>query len=89
MYYVPDKTMIAGFYECKKCSERFLSVQIMPKCICPYCGETPDMEIGPDDVMPDACEDAVLLEVIEGEDNVERMDGLLSLALTGGDYEWL
>ena len=27
-------------------------------------------------------------EIVEGE-NVEKMDRLLSLAITGGDYEWL
>ena len=47
-----------------------------------------DLEIGPDDEMPEVKEAAVLLEVIEGED-VEKMDGLLSLAATGGDYGWI
>lgn len=89
MFYVPDGTQMCGFYECKGCDERFLALAIRPKMICPYCGETPDMEIGPDDVMPEVKEDAVLLDVIEGEEEVEKMDGLLSLALTGGDYDWL
>ena len=31
---------------------------------------------------------AELQEIVEGE-NVEKMDRLLSLAITGGDYEWL
>ena len=30
-----------------------------------------------------------LLEMVEGTENVERMDALLSLAVTGGDYEWI
>lgn len=89
MYYVPDGTILCGFYECSCCGERFLSVQVAPKLICPYCGETPDMEIGPDEEMPTPKEDAVLLEVIEGEENVEKYDMLLSLAITGGDYDWL
>lgn len=88
MYYVPDGTMIAGFYECGKCSERFLDTRIAPKLICPYCGEAPDMEIGPDDEMPQAEENATLIEVIENED-VEKYDTLLSLAITGGDYSWI
>lgn len=88
MYYVPDGTLIAGFYECEDCSNRFLSTMIGPRIICPYCGETPDMEIGPDDEMPTANEAAKLLQVVEGED-VEKFDTLLSLAITGGDYEWL
>lgn len=89
MYYVPDGTAICGFYECEECGERFLSQQIAPRLICPYCGEVPDMEIGPDDEMPEAKEMAKLLEVIEGEEEVEKMDTLLSLAITGGDYNWL
>lgn len=89
MFYVPDGTKMCGFYECKSCSERFLDIQIGPRLVCPYCGEMPSMEIGPDEEMPEIKEDAVLLEVIEGEENVERMDGLLSLAITGGDYDWL
>lgn len=89
MFYVPDGTMMCGFYECADCSERFLDIKIVPKMICPYCGEEPDMEIGPDEVMPVANESATLLDVIEGADEVEKMDGLLSLAVTGGDYDWL
>ena len=56
---------------------------------CPYCGEEPDMEIGPDEEMPVAAETAKLLMVVEGEEEVEKMDALLSLAITGGDYNWL
>ena len=89
MFYVPDGTQMCGFYECKKCDNRYLSLQIMPRMVCPYCGEMPNMEIGPDEEMPQACEDAVLLNVVEGEEEVEKMDTLLSLAITGGNYEWL
>lgn len=89
MYYVPDGTIMCGFYECEDCGERFLDLRIAPRMICPYCGEVPDMEIGPDEEMPKVVEAARLLQVIEGEEEVEKMDGLLSLALTGGDYDWL
>ena len=89
MYFVPDGTDRCGFYECKDCGSRFLSVQIGPTLICPYCGEEVDMEIGPDDEMPKAKEAAVLLDVIMGEEDVAKMDSLLSLAVTGGDYEWI
>lgn len=88
MYFVPDGTKRCGFYECEDCGSRFLSLQIGPRIICPYCGEAPDMEVGPDEEMPEIHEAAVLKEVIEGE-NVEKMDTLLSLALTGGDYSWI
>lgn len=89
MYYVPDGTIMCGFYECKACDSRFLDVKILPKMICPYCGEAPDMEIGPDEEMPEANEDAVLLKVVEGEEEVAKMDGLLALAFTGGDEDWI
>ena len=68
MYYVPDDTKIAGYYECSACHERFLDVRVAPRLVCPYCGTEPDMEIGPDDDVPAVNEDAVLLETVEGED---------------------
>lgn len=89
MFFVPDGTEVCGFYECSECGERFLSLKVFPKIVCPYCGEEPDMEIGPDEVMKTPVESAVLLNVVEGEEEVEKMDGLLSLALTGGDYLWI
>ena len=46
------------------------------------------MEVGPDEEMPKIREDAKLIKVIEGEE-VEKMDGLLSLARTGGDFGWI
>ena len=56
MYYLPDETERCGFYECAECGERFLDVRIAPSLVCPYCGEAPDMEIGPDDDMPEVKE---------------------------------
>lgn len=47
------------------------------------------MEIGPDDEMAEETTSAKLIEVIEGKENVEKYDKLLSLAITGGDYDWL
>ena len=88
MYYVPDGTERAGFYECTGCGERFLDIRIGPAIVCPYCGEVPDMEIGPDEEMPEIREEAKLIQMIEGED-VEKYDTLLSLAITGGDYSWI
>lgn len=89
MFYVPDGTQMCGFYECKDCGSRFLSTRIAPMIVCPYCGEEPSMEIGPDEEMPVASEAAMLIEVIEGEEKVQEMDSLLSLAITGGDYDWI
>ena len=88
MYYVSDGTQRCGFYECKECGNRFLDVRIAPAIICPYCGEEPEMEIGPDEEMQEADESAKLIEMVEGE-NVEKYDTLLSLAITGGDYSWI
>jgi len=38
--------------------------------------------------MPAVVETAKLLDVIR-DDDVEKMDALLSLAITGGDFEWI
>ena len=89
MYYVPDGTQQCGYYECKDCGSRFLDIKIGPQIVCPYCGTEPDMEIGPDDEMPTIVESAKLIDMIRGEDEVERMDALLSLAVTGGDFNWI
>ena len=88
MYFVPDGTKICGYYECEDCGMRFLSVAVAPSLICPYCGEEVDMEVGPDEEMPQAPEMAKLIKVVRDEE-VEMMDTLLSLAITGGDYEWI
>lgn len=89
MFYVPDGTTTCGFYECKKCSNRFLSLQTMKKIPCPSCERDIDYEIGPDESIEDLLDTAELLQVIEGEDEVAMMDGLLSLAITGGDDSWI
>ena len=88
MFYVPDGTERCGFYECAECGSRFLDLKIGAAIVCPYCGEEPNMEIGPDEKMPEIAESAKLIELLEGED-VEKYDTLLSLAITGGDYSWI
>lgn len=88
MYYVPDGTTKCGFYECTECGDRFLSLHTEHQIVCPTCGEDLDWEIGPGEEMPAAKETAKLLQIVEGEE-VEKMDTLLSLAITGGGYEWL
>jgi len=88
MYFVPDGTKVCGFFECEDCGMRYLSRAIAPTMVCPYCGEEVDMELGPDDEMPTTMETAKLIRVVEGEE-VEKVDALLSLAITGGDCEWL
>lgn len=89
MNFVPDGTMLCGFYECKECDMRFLDLKIIPKMLCPYCGKAVDMEIGPDETLPENIESAVLLEVVEGEENVMQMDTLLNCAFRSDDDSWI
>lgn len=88
MYYVPDGTKKCGYFECEKCGEKFLSLQTMENIPCPYCEADRDLEIGPDEDMQEVQDTAKLIQVLEGEE-VEKMDGLLSLAITGGNYDWI
>ena len=89
MYYVPDGTKQCGYYECKKCGNRFLSLQTMNRIPCPECASEIDYEIGPDETLAHVTDTAVLLQKIEGEEEVAKMDALLSLAITGGDFNWI
>ncbi len=91
MYFVPEGTEFCGFYECEndECSMRFLSTRIVPRMMCPYCGEEVDMEIGPDDEMPQNTETAKLLHVVEGKEEVEMTDSLLSVAFDNSDIAWM
>ena len=74
---------------CKKCGNRFLSLQTMKRIPCPDCERDMDYEIGPDESLEDLLDTADLLQIVEGEEEVTKMDGLLSLAITGGDEEWI
>ena len=89
MYYVPDGTKECGFYECRECGLRFLSLQTMERIPCPDCEASIDYEIGPDESLDDILDTAQRLDVIRGEEEVVRMDALLSLAITGGDFDWI
>ena len=89
MYYVPEGTKECGFYECKKCGNRFLSLQTMQRIPCPDCVVDIDYEIGPDESLEDVLDTAELLQKIEGTEEVAKMDALLSLAITGGDCNWI
>lgn len=89
MYYVPDGTKECGYYKCRKCGNRFLSLQTMKHIPCPDCEQEIDYEIGPDESLEDVLDTVELLQKIEGEGEVEKMDALLSLAITGGDCNWI
>ena len=43
----------------------------------------------PDEEMPKNVESAKLIQMIRGKEEVEKMDTLLSLAVTGGDFSWI
>ena len=61
----------------------------MKKIPCPNCAQDIDYEIGPDESLEDILDSAELIQVIEGEEEIVKMDGLLSLAITGGEDEWI
>lgn len=88
MYYVPDGTTKCGYYECQSCGTRFLSLHLEEVIPCPYCDRDFEPEIGPDEEMIISEVEAKRLKVLEGEE-IEKWDKLLSLAITGGDEEWL
>lgn len=88
MYYVPDGTQKCGYYECAVCGSKFLALELTDTTVCPYCDSDIDLEIGPDEDMQTVQNTAKLLQILEGED-VEKMDMLLSLAITGGNYDWI
>ncbi len=89
MYYVPDGTKKCGYYECKKCGTRFLDLETSEEVVCPDCAAEYDAEIGPDEVMAEEEKTARLISIVSGKEEVEKMDALLSLAITGGDYQWI
>ena len=65
MYYVPDGTKECGYYECKKCGNRFLSMQTMKRIPCPDCEAEIDYEIGPDESLEDVLDTAELIQKID------------------------
>ncbi len=89
MYYVEDGTKRCGYYECKKCGYRFIDISTDEMMECPDCADEWDPEIGPDEEMKPQEKTARLIQIIEGEEEVQKMDTLLSLAITGGDYSWI
>ena len=89
MYYVEDGTKRCGYYECQKCGYRFIDICTDEMTECPDCAMEWDPEIGPDEEMEVQEKTAKLIQIIAGEEEVQKMDTLLSLAITGGDYSWI
>lgn len=88
MYFLEDGVDKCGFYECRKCNYRFLSLTTEKKTTCPFCEEDIDYEIGPDESLEDLLETADIIDIIEGEEDVLRMDTLLSAAYVE-DESWI
>lgn len=88
MYFLDEGTAKCGFYECKKCNYRFLSLNTAKKAPCPLCEQDIDYEIGPGESLEELLETAELVQVIEGSEEVARMDALLSVAYVD-DESWL
>jgi len=88
MFFLEEGTEKCGFYECRKCNYRFLSLVTEKKAPCPLCEQDIDYEIGPDESLEDLLETADLIDIIEGADDVARMDRLLSIAFDEDD-SWI
>lgn len=88
MFFLEDGTEKCGFYECRKCNYRFLTAVTEKRTACPLCEQDIDYEIGPDESLEDLLETADLIDVIEGKEEVERMDALLSIAYAEDD-SWI
>lgn len=76
MNFVPEGTEECGLYECEECRMRFLDLHTAKSIVCPYCDE-----------VEDAKENAVLLKIVRGEEQVREYDILLSPDFSGGGYQ--
>lgn len=89
MYFLPDGTKRCGLYECRLCSARLLSVDIVPAIFCTFCAGEIDREVGPDECMEQVTDSAKLIKVVEDEEEIKLLDGMLGLAVYDDDESWL
>ena len=81
MYQMEQKN--ADIMNAKNVGIDFSHYKRWKKIPCPDCEAEIDYEIGPDESMEDILDTAQLLQKIEGEEEVEKMDALLSLCYHG------
>ena len=89
MYFLPDGTKRCGLYECEICSARLLSVDIVPAVFCTFCAGEIDREVGPDECVEQVLDSAKLIKVVEDEEEILLLDGMLGLAVYDDDESWL
>jgi len=89
MYFLPDGTKRCGLYECRLCSARSLSVNTVPSMFCTFCAGEVDMEVGPDECVEQIPDSAKLIRIVEDEEEIRLLDGLLGLTVYDDDESWL
>lgn len=90
MHFVPKGTTRCGLYECQqnKCWSRFLDVRVRDALPCPFCGRVIDMEIGPDEELPEVGLTAKLIRVLEDEKDIAGWDRMLGGSIDD-DESWI
>lgn len=89
MYFLPDGTKRCGLYECKLCYARSLSLNTAPSMFCTFCAGAVDMELGPDEQVEQITDSAKLLRIVEDEEEIQILDGMLGLSIYDDDDSWL
>lgn len=89
MYFLPDGTKRCGLYECELCKARLLSLSTEPSFFCTFCKGEVDMEIGPDECPEQLTDSAKLLKIVEDEEEIVILDGMLGLSVYDDDDSWL
>jgi hypothetical protein len=89
MYFLPDGTKRCGLYECELCSARLLSVNVVPAMFCTFCAGEVENEVGPDEYVEQVPDSAKLIKIVEDEEEIILLDGMLGLAVYDDDESWL
>ncbi len=89
MYFLPEGTKRCGLYECRLCSARSLSVNTAPSMFCTFCAGEVEREVGPDECVEQIPDSAKLIRIVEDEEEIQLLDGMLGLAVYDDDESWL